>query len=154
MTRLVFVALALVLAAACTDHEFHPPSEEERSARADSLFEQAAFDTLSWSSDSARINAGNLVFADQCRRCHGPLGRGDTEYARANEIAVPSLVQEDWRFAGEIDNVRYAIFVGHGAMPEWGVGRLTTREIDAVAAYILRQLRPEVLREDAEIPGN
>ena len=153
-TRLTVLALALGLAAsACSDHEFHPPAEEERTAQADSVYARAAFDTLTWSSDSARIATGNLVFADECRRCHGPLGRGDTDYARERELPVPSLVQDDWPYAGSIDSVRYAIFVGHGEMPEWGLGRLSTRQIDAVAAYLLHQLRPEMLGDGVEIPG-
>jgi mono/diheme cytochrome c family protein len=154
MIRAVMVGLLVLFVAACSEHEFHPPSEEERSARADSLYDPAAFDSIAWSTDSARIATGNLVFADQCRRCHGPLGRGATEYAAANEIAVPSLVSEDWRLAGDIDSVRHAIFVGHGAMPEWGLGRLSLRELDAVAAYVIGQLRPEVLTRDPEIPGS
>ena len=153
--RLTLLTLALGLAAgACSDHEFHPPDEESRSAQADTLYSPVAFDTLTWSSDSARIATGNLVFADECRRCHGPVGRGDTDYARENELDVPSLVEEDWAYAGSIDSVRHAIFVGHGEMPEWGIGRLSTREIDAVATYLLRQLRPEMLRDRVEIPGD
>lgn len=141
--------------AACGDHEFHPPSEEERLERADSMFTPALFDTVAWTSDSARVHAGNLVFADECRRCHGPLGRGETEYARENELDVPSLVEPDWPYAGSIDTVRHLIFVGHrGGMPGWGVGRLTPRQIDAAAAYILQQLRPEVLGNGIQIPGD
>lgn len=146
------LGLGLVVGA-CSDYEYHAPPEEEQSERADSLYSPALFDTLSWNSDSARITAGNLVFADECRRCHGPLGRGETEYARERQLPVPSLVREDWRFAGEIDSVRYAIFIGHGEMPEWGVGRLSPRQIDAVAAYIVRQLRTEVQADGMEIPG-
>ena len=156
MTAPRLATLALILAtavAACDDHEFHPPGEEERAARADSMYQAASFDTIAWASDSARIQTGNLVFADECRRCHGPLGRGDTDYARERELDVPSLVTPDWPYATSVDTVRRQIFVGHGpGMPEWGVGRLTAREIDAVAAYVLRQLRPEVLADTATIP--
>ena len=152
--RPALLGLVLALAAGgCSDHEFHPPDEEVRTAQADSLYSAATFDTLTWSSDSARIATGNLVFADECRRCHGPLGRGETDYARERDLDVPSLVREDWPYAGSVDSVRYAIFVGHGEMPEWGVGRLTARQIDAVAAYLIRQLRPEMLEDGVEIPG-
>jgi mono/diheme cytochrome c family protein len=42
--------------------------------------------------------------------------------------------------------VRRRIFTGHPAgMPTWGVAGIPAREIDAVAAYILEQLRPDVL---------
>lgn len=151
---LAILALAW-LGAACGDHEFQPPSEEVRVERADSLFVPALFDTVTWTSDSARIQAGNLVFADECRRCHGPLGRGDTEYAEENDLVVPSLVEADWPYAEDVDSARYRIFVGHrGGMPNWGVGRLTPRQIDAAAAYILRQLRPEVIGDSVQVPGD
>ena len=147
--RYAALALAVTISAGCSDHEFHPPSEEERAAQADSLYSPALFDTITWASDSTRIQTGNLVFADECRRCHGPLGRGSTDYAREHELDVPSLVAEDWALAGQPDSLRYLIFVGHGPeMPEWGLGRLSPRDIDATAAYITEQLRPEVLTEN------
>lgn len=138
----------LVAAAACSDHEFHPPSEGEQVERADSAYSATLFDTVSWSSHSARMQAGNLVFADECRRCHGTLGRGGTDYAEEQELSVPSLVEPDWEYVGSVDTVRHRIFVGHATgMPQWGVGHLDVREIDAVAAYILLQLRPEILSD-------
>ena len=148
-TRLVpgtFVIALAALTGACEEHEFHPPSEEARVAQADSAYSPALFDSVNWESPDRRLEAGNLVYADECRRCHGPLGRGDTEYAERNDIDVPSLVEPDWKFDGAADSVRYSIFVGHvGGMPQWGVGRLSPRQIDAVTAYLLEQLRPEVL---------
>lgn len=84
----------------------------------------------------------------ECRRCHGPLGRGDTEYARARGVEVPSLVEPDWPLA-ELDSVRRAIYVGHEAgMPTFGARDLDSREIDAAAAYVLLTLRPEILGPD------
>lgn len=154
MRRALLVLGLAWTAAACGDHEFHPPSEEERTARADSAYSPALFDSIAWSSDSVRIESGNLVFADECRRCHGPLGRGDTDYARENELDVPSLVEPDWAYAENIDSVRHQVFVGHGEMPNWGIVRLSPREIDAAAAYVLEQLRPEVLSDSVKTPGS
>lgn len=143
-------ALALLaglsLGACGEGHEFHPPDEEERVLLADSLFSAELFDTIAWENPAQRVDAGNGVFAAECRRCHGTLGRGDTEYARERGLAVPSLVRADWPLAGDIDAVRRTIFVGHVAgMPSWGIHSLSPREIDAVAFYLLEQLRPEVL---------
>lgn len=152
--RWILAGLVIAASTACGDHEFHPPSDEERTARADSMYSPALFDTIAWSADSVRLQNGNLVFADECRRCHGPLGRGNTEYARENDLDVPSIVEPVWPLAASIDTVRHQIFVGHGEMPNWGVGRLSPREIDAAAAYILYQLRPEVLTDTVEIPGS
>lgn len=150
-------AALLALAAAlvgCQDHEFHPPDREARVAEADSLFSPAAFDSLTWASDSVRTSAGNLVYADECRRCHGPLGRGDTEYAETQELEVPSLVREDWELGQDMEAVRQRIFSGHPeGMPSWGVGKLSPRQIDAVAFYIVEQLRPEVIGGDRTLPG-
>lgn len=146
-----FAAMALM--AACDSHEFHPPDRAERIAEADSLYSAEAFDTITWTSEGVRVQAGNLVFADHCRRCHGPLGRGDTEYARSQELDVPSLVDPDWPYGDDIDAVRRRIFTGHEAgMPTWGIAGLTPRQIDAAAYYIVHQLRVEI-DPTTQMPG-
>lgn len=138
----LMVVAALV---ACEEHEFQPPDRAARVADADTLYSPALFDTVTWSSDQDRIQSGNLVYADECRRCHGPLGRGDTEYARAQELVVPSLVDPDWEAGDDHTAVRRRIFTGHPqGMPTWGIGRLNPRQIDAVAFYLTEQLRKEV----------
>lgn len=149
-----FLALVIALASGCESHEFHPPDRAERVAEADSLYASETFDTITWSSRAERIQAGNLVFADECRRCHGPLGRGDTEYVRAQELDVPSLVEPDWPYGDDLDAVRRRIFTGHvSGMPTWGIGALSPRQIDAAAFYIVHQLRPEVT-ESTRLPGD
>ena len=46
------------------------------------------------------------------------------------------------RGAVRLRGLRHRVFVGHAAgMPQWGVTGLTTREIDAVAYYVLDRLR-------------
>ena len=138
--------LGAVALAGCQEHEFHPPDREEQVAEAEAEFSPALFDTIAWESDAERIQRGNSVFAAECRKCHGALGRGDTEYARAEGIAVPSLVESEWEFGDDPVALRRRIYTGHPAgMPTWGVAGITRREIDAVAAYITEQLRPEVL---------
>lgn len=138
--------LAGAAGAACGEHEFDPPSRAERVEEATGRFDAASFDTIAWADEAQRMLEGNAVYAAECRRCHGPLGRGDTEYARANDLDVPSLVEPDWDFADDPTAVRRRIFTGHEAgMPTWGVAGITLREIDAVAAYVTESLRPEVL---------
>ena len=86
-----------------------------------------------------------MAYAEQCGRCHGTLGQGDTDYARARDLAVPSLVEPDWAFES-IDSLRRRIYAGHeSGMPVFGDGTLDPREIDAAAGYILLGLRPEIL---------
>jgi mono/diheme cytochrome c family protein len=145
--RLLVLALAgTALLAACEKHEFEPPSREGQVAQADSSYSPALFDSITWASDTARAAEGNNVFATHCRKCHGPLGKGATEYAAERDLDVPSLVEPDWEFSDDLEGARHRIFTGHPAgMPTWGVAGITPREIDAVAYYVIRQLRPEVM---------
>jgi mono/diheme cytochrome c family protein len=138
---------SLVLPGACEKHEFEPPSREAQVAQADSLYSAAHFDSIAWPNDSARTFEGNNVFATHCRKCHGMTGEGgNTPYAQARGLEVPSLVRPDWEPGSDVDAVRRRIFDGHPAgMPTWGVAGITPREIDAVAHYIVDDLRPEIL---------
>lgn len=146
---LVLSAAVLVLAA-CEEEGYQPPPESQRLELADSLYSPALFDTIQWPSDQERITAGNLVYADHCRRCHGPVGEGGVVQVAGNTLVVPSLVREEWPRDEDMADVRRRVFTGHtGGMPSWGIIRLTPRQIDAVAFYILEQLRPEILGRDA-----
>jgi mono/diheme cytochrome c family protein len=130
---------------ACEKEEYERPDRAAQVAEADSLLMPATFDTIAWTSPQDRAFAGNNVFAAKCRSCHGFMGDGGTEYAQQHNIAVPSLVREDWPY-DNVPAVRTRIFTGHPAgMPTWGVAGITPREIDAVAYYIVEVLRPEVL---------
>lgn len=145
----LLTALSL-LGAACGGEDHREPRRSvDQSAIADSLFSPTVFDTITWPSDSVRLLRGNEVYAAECRRCHGYLGRGDTEYAAARDIAVPSLVVPDWEHGGDLRAALRQIFVGHEDMPAWGLGRLTPREIQAATYYVLYRLRPEVLGDTA-----
>ena len=137
----------LVLLAACQKHEFEPPDREAQVAQADSLYSAALFDTIAWPSDSARAFDGNNVYAAECRKCHGSVGEGGTEYAAERGLAVPSLTRADWPYGDDVDAVRQRVFSGHPAgMPTWGVAGISPREIDAVSWYIVHSLRPEIRR--------
>lgn len=136
-----------VAISACSDHEFEPPDPSVRVERAAGSYDPAAFDTLAWVSDALRTAQGNEVYAAECARCHGTLGRGGTDYAAVRDLDVPSLVEPDWPLA-QIDSLRRQVHVGHVAgMPSFGARDLTPRDIDAAAAYVLLTLRPEVLGE-------
>lgn len=140
--------LVLTAVTACGEHHFDPPDREDQVAEADSLFETMSFDTVAWVSQETRALEGNVVFSSTCRQCHGPLGRGETAYADERGLDVPSLVEQDWEYAGDLEAARRRIFIGHpSGMPTWGVAGISPREIDAVAFYILERLRPEVLEE-------
>lgn len=137
---LVLIPLAL---AACKDHEFHPPDREEQVMRATTRYRHADFDTIAWADSVERMMTGNQVFAAHCRKCHGTVGEGGTEYAATQGFDVPSLVRADWPY-DSIGAVRERVFAGHAeGMPSWGLGRLTLREIDAAAHYVQYGLRTE-----------
>lgn len=156
-TRSTLTALALLAgllgAAACGGGEEQPEQEPEttlRQARADSVsraearYDPAAFDTIGWESWSQRAERGRLVYNVSCRKCHGTRGGGDGETAVRFELEVPSLLTDDWSYAGDQAAIRRRIFVGHESeMPTWGLYGLAYRDIDAVSLYV-----DEVLRED------
>jgi mono/diheme cytochrome c family protein len=149
MTRASALLFGLALAsslAACGGHEFEPPDRGERVREAAAGYSPALFDTVAWGSEEERSAQGNQVYVDKCRRCHGPLGEGGTDYARERKLEVPSLVEPEWALAAE-DSLHRVVYVGHeDGMPIYGDGGISPREIDAVADYILNVLRPDVLR--------
>lgn len=132
--------------AGCGEYEFEPPDREAQVSEAAEQFSMAAYDTVTWASDSIRALEGNVVWSSQCRNCHGPLGMGATAYAENQGLDVPSVVGADWRYAGQRDSVLLRIHSGHAdGMPTWSVAGISPREIDAVAYYLLEVLRPEVV---------
>lgn len=145
LPAVVAVALGAVLAA-CSEYEFHPPDRETQVEQAAATFSIERYDTLTWASDSIRAFEGNSVWSSECRDCHGPLGRGTTTYAENQGLTVPSLVEPDWRYAGQRDSVLYRIHAGHAdGMPTWSVAGISDREIDAVTHYLMEVLRPEMI---------
>lgn len=135
--------LGALLLVGCQDHEFEPPDRDVQVAEAEGQFAHLSFDTIQWPDTAARLTLGNAIYAEDCRKCHGPLGEAGTEYAASQGLDVPSLVREDWPH-DSVDDVRRRIFAGHAeGMPSWGVGKLTPREIDAVAYYVVAILRAE-----------
>lgn len=141
-------ALALTAAvAACGGHDFEPPDRGERVREAMAVYSPAIFDTVTWETEDQRGAQGNQVYVEKCRNCHGPLGRGQTDYAREQALEVPSLVEPGWPLADR-DSLHRVIYVGHEVgMPIYGAGGISPRQIDAVASYILNVLRPDVLGE-------
>jgi mono/diheme cytochrome c family protein len=137
---------AVVMAATACGHDFEPPDPAERVRRAEGRYSPEMFDTVTWASDSARTVAGNTVYAEKCRRCHGALGAGGTEYARERGLEVPSLVMAEPPFDMSLDSLRWRIFTGHASgMPTFGIAGISPRDIDSSAFYLVFTLRPDVL---------
>lgn len=139
--------LLVLMAAAGCGHEFEPPDRAERVAEAAAEYSPAIFDSISWPADSARAIAGSTVYAEKCRRCHGTMGEGGTEYAATRDLDVPTLVSEEWDHES-IEELRRLVFVGHEeGMPGYGIAGITPRDIDASVFYVQYRLRPEVLNK-------
>jgi len=80
--------------------------------------------------DAAQVEAGSVVFVDNCASCHMEDGTGD----RAQ--GAPDLTDAIWLYGGDyaaiketVDNARY------GVMPNWNT-RLSEAQIRAVATYV------------------
>ena len=147
MTRraLPGLALALLLVVTACGHEFEPPDRGERIRQAELAYSSSLFDSVTWAEEEDRDELGNEIYAEKCRKCHGPMGRGETDYARERGLTIPSLVEPQWAYAS-LDSLHKTIYVGHEeGMPGYGDGGITAREIDAVSSYVLNVLRPEVI---------
>jgi mono/diheme cytochrome c family protein len=123
-------------------------AREQADARADSVAQAAAawdptaFDSIAWDDDAARLERGQVVWSFSCARCHGAGGAGDGEVAREHEVTMPTLLDPNWALAGNIEETRHTIFVGHvSEMPNWGLVGLKFRDLDAVAFFIHAGLR-------------
>jgi mono/diheme cytochrome c family protein len=139
---------ALVILLAGCGHDFEPPDRGARVLAAEATYDAAMFDSVTWVSDSVRAVEGNTVYAEMCRRCHGPLGLGNTDYAGQRGLEIPSLVEPAWALAN-LDSIRHRIFVGHEeGMPIFGSAGISAREIDGAAYYVLEVLRPDAAAAD------
>ena len=78
--------------------------------------------------------AGQAIFAQRCRSCHGPEGTG----GRAKTLNPASAAMRGSDATAFSTNLTEIITHGKGRMPAWGdSGRLTPEQIADVVAYIL-----------------
>ena len=148
--RWIALPLCLTIAmAACGTEEGPSPEELAAAAKADTLrmaqeaFESAAFDTVTWESQQARVDRGAVVYRYSCVRCHGDTGEAEAAVVfRGDTLNPPSLIQEEWAFADDDPGLRGAILIGTAdGMPHFGLMGLGVRDIDAVAGYIQLAIR-------------
>lgn len=80
--------------------------------------------------DAGMVEAGAVVYADNCSSCHGENGMGDREQG------TPNLTDAIWLYGGDhdtlVETVAYSRF---GVMPPWSE-RLSEAQIRAVATYV------------------
>ncbi|PHQ98037.1 MAG: cytochrome-c oxidase, cbb3-type subunit III [Marinosulfonomonas sp.] len=80
--------------------------------------------------DAALATEGAIVFADNCSSCHLEDGTGDREQG------APNLTDFIWLFGSDVEDITQTVtFARNSKMPAWS-GRLTTSQINAVAAYV------------------
>lgn len=80
--------------------------------------------------DTAAVERGAKIFADQCISCHGAEGKGNPE------LGAPNLTDEIWLFGGQKAEVMQSIATGRGgSMPAWQ-GRLDPVTLKSLAVYV------------------
>jgi mono/diheme cytochrome c family protein len=136
-------ALTLGVAAACEPQEQAPAqTDEEVTAEAMREYDPVAYDTVTWSSDSAAIARGSNIFKWACAECHGEEGRGDGgRVIDGDTIRPPSFHVSDWPYANDPDALHRKVFVGNSlGMPHWGLRQMRPRDIVAVERFIRLEL--------------
>ena len=81
-------------------------------------------------SDTALVEPGKQLFADNCASCHGEKAEGN------KELGAPSLADAIWLKADGEDAIAAQIASPkHGVMPAWA-GRLSDTTIKELAVYV------------------
>jgi mono/diheme cytochrome c family protein len=107
-------------------------------------FDATVFDLITWTSEEDLLERGQVVYETNCQRCHGLTGAGEGGYMYGGEsLQPPSWLPMDWELATRPIALRGYIYGGSvGGMPYWGLAGVSYRDIDAVAEYIVKVLRP------------
>ncbi|MGH1576542.1 cytochrome-c oxidase, cbb3-type subunit III [Planktotalea sp.] len=80
--------------------------------------------------DASMVEAGAVVFEDNCSSCHMEDGAGDREQG------APNLTDAIWLYGGSYDKLVETItYSRYGVMPAW-TERLSEAELRAVATYV------------------
>lgn len=80
--------------------------------------------------DASLVEAGAVVYEDNCSSCHMEDGTGDREQG------APNLTDAIWLFGGDYDTIKETVtYARFGVMPNWNA-RLTEAQIRAVATYV------------------
>lgn len=80
--------------------------------------------------DASLVEAGAVVFEDNCSVCHMEDGTGDREQG------APNLTDAIWLYGGDYDTISQTVTNSrYGVMPSWQT-RLTEAQIRAVSTYV------------------
>ncbi|WP_146345798.1 cytochrome-c oxidase, cbb3-type subunit III [Falsiphaeobacter marinintestinus] len=80
--------------------------------------------------DASMVDAGAVVFEDNCSACHAEDGTGDIYQG------APNLTDAIWLYGGDYDTLKQTVWNSrYGVMPNWNT-RLSEAQIRAVTAYV------------------
>ena len=80
--------------------------------------------------DASKVEAGAVLFEDNCAACHGDDGTGDIYQG------APNLTDAIWLYGGDYDTIKETVTnARYGVMPNWNA-RLSESQIRAVATYV------------------
>ncbi len=80
--------------------------------------------------DASLVEAGSVVYADNCAACHADDGTGDIYQG------APNLTDAIWLYGGDYDTLHTTVtYSRYGVMPPW-TERLSEAEIRAVTTYV------------------
>lgn len=80
--------------------------------------------------DTARVDAGKEVFADNCVACHGDEGKGN------QDVGAPDLTDNFWIYGGDVTSVYTSVYSGRqGHMPHWDT-RLSPLQLKLLTLYV------------------
>lgn len=83
-----------------------------------------------------QLAQAKLLFKENCARCHGEDGRGQTDTGKMLE--APDFTDKAW-WEGDVDDerLRESVQNGKAAMPKFGK-KLTAEEIALLVQYLRR----------------
>ena len=80
--------------------------------------------------DGADLEAGKVLFEENCASCHGEEGKGDQEFG------APNLTDAIWLYGGDRETIVESITNGRmGVMPAWET-RLDPVTVKSLAVYV------------------
>ena len=80
--------------------------------------------------DASLVEAGSVIYQDNCAACHMEDGTGDRNQG------APNLTDAIWLYGGSHDTLTQTVaYSRFGVMPSWS-SRLSEAEIRAVATYV------------------
>jgi mono/diheme cytochrome c family protein len=84
----------------------------------------AVMAVCTWTVGRAADEAGERVYEGNCRRCHGPEGRGTTQ--------APSLIPFDWSYTEALELIRHPVC----DMPPVPESAVSDAQVAQIVAYL------------------